>query len=123
MPKKKSRSTTQAEAGRRAGPEDVEHGQHVQLDEADEAARCLDRDRLHLAHLGWGVSTHISPYLPHISRPREEDRGAQECTKVQREAERGRERQRRAEREAEECRERGRESAEMARGRLVTARG
>ena len=27
------------------------HGEHVELDEADEAARRLDRDGLHLAHL------------------------------------------------------------------------
>ena len=66
-PKRKSGCATHAEAGRRAGPEDVEHGEHVELHEADEAARRLDRDGLNLAHLDAEYlprSPQISPDLP-----------------------------------------------------------
>ena len=109
-PKRKSGCATHAEAGRRAGPEDVEHGEHVELHEADEAARRLDRDGLNLAHLDaeyFSKSPQISP----ISRGLEEARGVQQRRRAQKCRERGRER----EREAEKC------GTARGRSRLISA--
>ena len=92
-PKKKSR-LRDACRGRRAGPEDVEHGEHVELHEADEAARRLDRDGLNLAHLDAEYLPDLSksPQISPISRGLEEARGVQQRRRAQKC--RGRERER-----------------------------